>query len=365
MKKEKLLICDHDPYYLEHLTDYLNRQPDFPWEVIPFTRTDALLEYQEKGRNWPVLMDESMTDPVNEPVASRAGQEASGTRTDVIYLREDEGVGGICRYQSCEDLKRCILECLQRRNPGDHEDFRELSAVREGRTERPDNCAWYGIYSPVNRCGKTIFAVTLGMILAEHRSVLYVNMENYHGLDNAIGREGRNDLADLIYQYRMEGRSGVEKILGNTLTQWGRLDCLNPAFSAYDLNDVDIQEWLQLLEQIITEGDYKAVVLDVGSQIREVFSLLKECDLLFVPVLNDRISKGKLQQFEENLTAMQMQTVTDRIRKVVVPRLRNDGELTGFPEQLPRGRIGSYVRQIVETEHLIESGMQNEAEWKK
>ena len=106
---------------------------------------NAYLEYQEKGRNWPVLMDESMTDPVNEPVASRAGQEASGTRTDVIYLREDEGVGGICRYQSCEDLKRCILECLQRRNPGDHEDFRELSAVREGRTERPDNCAWYGI----------------------------------------------------------------------------------------------------------------------------------------------------------------------------------------------------------------------------
>ena len=365
MKKEKLLICDHDPYYLEHLTDYLNRQRDFPYEVIPFTRTDALLEYQEKGRNWPVLIDESLTDLLTEAAAAREQPEAAGAGTDVICLREDEGAEGICRYQSCEDLKRCILECLNRRDFGEQEDPRELSAAPEGRAGRPGNCAWYGIYSPVNRCGKTIFAVTLGMILAEHRSVLYVNLENYHGLDSAAGVEGRNDLADLIYQYRMEGHSGVEKILGNALTSWGRMDCLNPAFSAYDLNDVDIQEWLQLLEQIIDTGDYEAVVLDVGSQIREVFSLLEECDLLFVPVLNDRISKGKLQQFEENLTAMQMQAVTDRIRKVVVPRLRNDGELTGFPEQLPRGRIGSYVRQIVETEHLLTPVLPDEAERKR
>ena len=39
-----------------------------------------------------------------------------------------------------------------------------------------------GIYSPVNRCLKTSFALTMGQLMARDRKTLYVNLEDCSGL---------------------------------------------------------------------------------------------------------------------------------------------------------------------------------------
>ncbi|MDQ9824849.1 hypothetical protein RFZ44_16190, partial [Acinetobacter sp. 163] len=45
-----------------------------------------------------------------------------------------------------------------------------------------------GVYSPVGRCLKTSFALALGQILARERAVLYLNLEEYSGFEELIGK---------------------------------------------------------------------------------------------------------------------------------------------------------------------------------
>ena len=355
LKKEKLPICDHDQYYLEHLTDYLNRQTDFPYTAVPFTRADALEDFLAREKPGFMVLDEAFVSQVPDPERETSDVENAGGQCVRILLCEEEG-DGICRYQSCEELKRCLLEaCRQHRNKGigRHVQGGHLEGEALPGAEQLSGCSMCGVYSPVNRCGKTIFAITLGMVLAEHKRTLYVNLENYHGLDAFTGDTGHCDLSDLIYQYRTGGVDGLRRTLPHAMTAWGNLDCVNPAIAAYDLNEVSAQEWQTLFGEMILSEDYQALVLDIGGQIREVFSILPQCTHLYVPALSDRISQAKLGQFEENLNAMQMEEVARKMRKIVVPKLRSDSELSGFPRQLLRGRIGSYVRSIAETDRLL------------
>ena len=342
MKKEKLLICDHDLSYVEYLTDYLNRQTDFSFVAVPFTRKDALLEYIAREPCRYLLLDRQVAD----------GNEEAFSGLQVAALLEEPG-DGICRYQSGMDLCREILEHF-RLSSFAGEDQAGISSgmayLDEDPAGMPAHGRIIGVYSPVNRCGKTIFAVTLGMILAETQSALYWNLEKYHGLDALHTPEGRFDLADILYRVRMSPDKDMKDLFAEAVTDWGGLDCLNPVVTSYDLNDVSAEEWTLLLNGVLEKCGYQTIVLDIGGQIRDVLPLLSKCSRIYMPVLSDRISQAKVRQFEENLEILHAASLLERIRKVAVPRLRSDTELSGFPRQLPRGKIGSYVRQIVAEE---------------
>ena len=56
-----------------------------------------------------------------------------------------------------------------------------------------------GVFSPLGRCLKTSFALTLGQILAKDKAVLYLNMEEYSGFEELLGKGFAHNLSDLLY----------------------------------------------------------------------------------------------------------------------------------------------------------------------
>ena len=56
-----------------------------------------------------------------------------------------------------------------------------------------------GVYSPVGRCLKTSFALTMGKLLAQEERVLYLNLEEFSGLSVLMKEEYKSDLSDLLY----------------------------------------------------------------------------------------------------------------------------------------------------------------------
>ena len=58
-----------------------------------------------------------------------------------------------------------------------------------------------GVYSPVGRCLKTSFALTIGKLLAQEERVLYLNLEEFSGLSVLMKEEYKSDLSDLLYFY--------------------------------------------------------------------------------------------------------------------------------------------------------------------
>ena len=55
-----------------------------------------------------------------------------------------------------------------------------------------------GVYSPVGRCLKTSFALTMGKLLAQEERVLYLNLEEFSGLSVLMKEEYKSDLSDLL-----------------------------------------------------------------------------------------------------------------------------------------------------------------------
>ena len=79
----------------------------------------------------------------------------------------------------------------------------------------------------MGRCLKTSFAPTLGQILAKERAVLYLNLEEYSGFEEMLGKRVRANLSDLLYFVRQENGNLIYKM--NSMVQTiNNLDFIPP-----------------------------------------------------------------------------------------------------------------------------------------
>ena len=96
----------------------------------------------------------------------------------------------VYKYQSVDNILREIMYYYSDQN-GEEEYYAGIH--RENRV--------IGVYAPSDGIRKNKFALTLGQILAEERSVLYLNLEECSGLSEILGGNHWN-LSDLIYYLR-------------------------------------------------------------------------------------------------------------------------------------------------------------------
>ena len=125
------------------------------------------------------------------------------------------------------------------------------------------------------------------------------------------------------------------------------------------INDIEltIRDIIRTDESIVSTydskllcSDYETIILDIGSQIDDVWALLGQCVRIYMPEIDDTVSRAKMQQFESNMNALGYSGLGERIVRVQVPKMRSDQELRDFPGQLVRGKIGNYVRHLLAEE---------------
>ena len=83
-------------------------------------------------------------------------------------------------------------------------------------------------------CLKTSFALTLGQILAKERAVLYLNLEEYSGFEEMLGKGFAQNLSDLLYFVRQENGNLIYKM--NSMVQTiNNLDFIPPVRTPEDI----------------------------------------------------------------------------------------------------------------------------------
>ena len=159
-----MAVYDVDTSYARRFAQVVNQKESCPFEVTAFSSMERLKEYA-KGNRIEILLVS----------ASVGREEAEQTGADrVIYLTEegasDTGdAAGIYKYQSSENIVREAMAC-----------YCEDHAVQASARLKGANIL--GVFSPVGRCLKTSFAITLGKLLAQECRTLYMNLEEYSGL---------------------------------------------------------------------------------------------------------------------------------------------------------------------------------------
>lgn len=327
--KHIMAVYDVDPLYADRFAEVVNQKEKVPFTVMAFTSMERLKEYAKD--NPPDLLLISSSVPAEDAEAVGAGQVI--TLADGESGRLEDRYPSVYKYQSSSNIIREVMA----RYCEDADEEREAMA--------PSRKSVVGVYSPVNRCFKTSFAITLGQQLSQEQKVLYINLEEYSGLKFLLGQEYQGDLSDLIYYYRQGDYNSLR--LSAIVHGIGGLDYIPPARYPEDLGQMDMEEMAGMLSQIIESSSYEVVIIDVGQYGRQVLPILKLCSAIYMPVKEDIISQAKLGSFEEYLEISGHEEIKERIKKLKIPAFAEIRKRENYMEQLVWGEMGDYVRQVI------------------
>ncbi len=411
-QKQTLLICDGDERYVSSLAEYMNSRQYLMFQAEPFTDPACIQAYLKTAGYVIMLTGMSLYEQLIADSEYMAVQE--NVYPVLLLEREPEdkpAIPWVRKYQSADRLIRQIMDLYAQgtvetgaglpehseRGASGQESTEQLPSVQkmsdipEQDTQRhsqtqlhqadhanerkslygsiqgakqnqqtdvyaelpqmpENNVQLLAVYSPIGRCGKTSFAITLGEQLACSQHVLYLNMEDCSGFRSLNAGQGEGDLSDLLYFSRIPGGSLLYK-MNAMIRTWDRLDYIPPVFSCMDLRELNGMEWCSFLRRLAAEGEYDCIILDIGTQIQDVFQLLQLCEEIFIPVLDDPASKGKLRQFTENLETLGGRGLREKIHYLQLPSPGRDERSSRlkFPENITRGKMGDYVKRMLKS----------------
>lgn len=332
MKKKRIFaICDLEEAYVVRLADYLNEKGILPYQVLAFTNLESLERYAKDNEIEILLIStQAMTDEVREMNIRR-----------VIILSDGEEPGlerkepMIRKYQDSDSIARQVMSYAGEAKAAD----------------MPENCRVLAVWSPVSRCGKTMFALTLAQIMSEEGRTLYLNLEDYSGFEPLFRTTYRSDTADLVYAARDKSQN-LAVMLEASVQTFGSLDIAPPAFFPEDIREVSPGEWAQFIACAAAAGDYRTVVLDIGSWMQDVTELLEKCARCYVPILNDPVSRAKVSQFDRNMNALGKEVLLSSMVRIYLPEVTVRSCSAALLDDLAYGRMGQFARRLLEEEGL-------------
>lgn len=326
-----LAIYDLESGYADSLMQYINQKQNMPFKTVAFTNKNALYEYLKEHHIDILLI--SVTDMENK--LEDEDIEKIILLSNGKIFSEYIGYASIYKYQSSERIIREVLDY-----------FVEVHNCENIVTNISQSVEIVAVYSPVKRIGQTILSLTLGQILANDFTTLYINMEEFSAFDKIFHQSYEGDLSDLMYFYKQSPDKLPIKLkaIVNTIHQ---LDYIPPLVYSKDLRNIDTGGWVELIKSVAATGMYEKIVIDLSSVVADVFSILDICSKVYMPTINDMVSSMKISAFEEYLVRSENSEIIDKIIKVNMPRLHMDIEDESFLDRYLWNEFGDYVRSVL------------------
>ena len=108
--------------------------------------------------------------------------------------------------------------------------------------------------------------------------------------------------------------------------------------------EIPPEEGRNLFQRIEELGKYEYVILDLSESIQGLFEVLQICTKVFTLTKEDKMSRMKLDQYEQLLALCEKDTVKGKTRKLALPFFQ---KLPTEMEQFTRGELAEYVRKEI------------------
>lgn len=327
--KRIMAVYDEDPFYAERFAEFANHKELTPFMAVAFTSLERLKAFSRKQKIELLLIGHEVSD--QELAEVKAGQiiwlggmgEARLDDNPVVY-----------KYQASDHVLREVMACY--RTAPEQTVYMQTGLLG----------SVIGVYSPVNRCGKTGFALTMGQIIARESRVLFLSLEENSGLSRLLGTEHKTGLSDLVYYYR-QGDLGRERIKAVTY-RLNEMDYIPPVPYAEDLAQICCEDIAGILMEICANGGYDVIVVDFGQYGKGIEQLFNLCRQIYVPTLSDWISQAKLEEWTAYLEVSGRMPGENRLRLVRLPWSQaQPGQADGYLDQLLWSEVGDYVRSLL------------------
>ncbi len=329
MRNGVIAVYDSDIDYLHHLSEYLRLRDDFPYDIIVFSDLEAFKNYSLKPID--ILLTSFIPNFIKEKDIG-----------DVFFLTADDSVTHtasndyVClfKYQPADILLRKIME-----KTGSH-----LSFYNESSHPLNENCKITGIYSPINRCGKTSLSISLGTILAEKESTLLISFDSFSIINDFVtdsfSETERNisdfrDISDLLFYFMEDCHSLKSKLLSLTY-KFYELNYICPPVTPQRIKTTDITTWCELIKAIASSGLYRHIVFDISDSFPSSEEFFKLCNIIYMPYLTDYVSMKKMDSFLEYLshTTTLDESLFKRITLPNSKRLQNKSDYVSWLKEV-------------------------------
>lgn len=329
MKKRIMAIYDADSAFGEQFAEFVNDKERVPISIVSFTSLKELINYSSDHDIELLLISSGVSNEEIEQI----GADRVVLLTEEKMISFGEPYPCVYKYQAADHLLREIME--------------EYCVVSEdqGYTVLSERSRVVGVYSPVNRCLKTSFSLTMAQLLTRDLKVLYLSLEDCSGLAGLTGEEYERGMSDLFYYYR-QGTFSFSR-LGAAIYTWGDLDYVPPVQYPEDLAFVSSQEIAGLIRQISEQSTYGTIILDLGQMGKRAADVLEVCDGIYMPVKEDCVSAAKVEEFETYLAASGHDTMLKRIQKIKLPYHCTFGRRDNYLDQLLWSELGDFTRQLL------------------
>ena len=302
MNEKILVICDREIRYASRLGENISKREELAVKVHICSSLEKVIELSKKKKIHLFVVDEAYTYEERTKVeATQTFVLGEGVVSDL-----KEGECEIGKYQSADAIIREIFAV-----------YAEKTNENMLRNMRKSATGLIAVYSPIHRIGKTTFAMALGRECAKKKRVLYLNMEEYAGFTESA-KEGWN-LGDLLY-YIKQGDENLGVRMQLSVQKTEGLDYLLPIPVALDLKEITEDEWKELLHVIIKNSNYELIILDLSESVQGLFSILEQCDRVYMPVADDQISERKIEQYEKNLEKLNLEKLMHITYRFVMPQ---------------------------------------------
>ncbi len=273
-------IYDSDVNYLHHLSEYLRSREDFPYDIIVFSDLDSLNKYSLQP------IDILVTSIIPEFIMEK-------DIGDVFYLSCDSDTtydNYVClfKYQPADVLLRKIMENCK-------------FSLNNSCVFPNNDCSVIGVYSPINRCGKTSLSISLGLNLSEYGSSLLISFDTFSILKCFMADNCFRDISDLLFYLKEDSDNFQNKLLSMT-HKILELNFICPPTTPNRLNSNSCISWCQLIREIVRTGLYRNIILDISDGFFSLENFFELCDIVYMPQLNNIISSEKINSFFEYLS---------------------------------------------------------------
>ncbi|MDO4266472.1 MAG: hypothetical protein Q4C63_08460 [Eubacteriales bacterium] len=324
-----MAILDGEKNYAQRLCDYANRRNCLPFRAVAFSDVASYKSFAKEHRVRLLLADtgliEGEYDLSADCVLGLSDSEGGRNGGNGLVSVDRE----VYKYQPGEVLFRTVMSCVGEFG----EELRLCSPERKAKL--------ICVYSPVSRCGKTSFALAYALSRARRQKVLYLNFEAFSGLSALLGERFQSGLSDALYHLKQGSLDGAR--IASLIHHCRELDFIPPFATEEDLLTMSGEDCAGLIEVLLRETDHEVVVADTGAFFPAAV-LMEASDLIYMPVREDPMSKGKLDAFEAYLRENGKEQILSRLHRLRLPFAGSAQDI--FPESLLLGPLGDYAREL-------------------
>ena len=281
----KIGIYDKDINYIRSVMEYINHYGNSSIRMAAFSSVSALEDYTKENYLDLIILGEQVKIDNDIPVVFLCDKREMLSET-TIY-----------KYQSGDAILCRILDIIKNSN-----------------SINVNNKLICGVYSPLGRCGKT--TLSLGLC-NHHKKSIYIGLEQHSGISSSLRYS--KDIGEKFVYYLANRDEEITELLESTQEKNEDFKMIVSDTFCDDIIQLSYENMDWFCKIMRNRVEYSRIVFDLSVECLGDVKILSAFDRVYMPVIDDSVSRIKLEKFQNMLEYRGLSDLRKKIVNVEVP----------------------------------------------